>query len=184
MRHERILNRDEAVLVVVDMQEAFRKYICDFDFLTKNISTLVQAAKLLEIPILVTEQYPRGLGTTVAELTAVLGGSQQFEKSCFSCCQYEPFSNALTLSGRRQVVVAGIEAHVCVNQTVHDLLFTKYQVHVAADAVGSRFPLNKEVAMEKMRDSGAIISTVEMCIFEMLRESGTDVFKSIQKLLK
>jgi nicotinamidase-related amidase len=184
MTHERILRREDAALVIVDVQEAFRKYIYDFTLMTKNILILGKACQLLEIPILVTEQYPQGLGSTVTELAELAAGSQQFEKSCFSCCQYEPFSDALTILGRSQVIVAGIEAHVCVNQTVHDLLYTKYQVHLAADAIGSRYPHNKEIALQKMRDSGAIISSVEMCIFEMLRMSGTDLFKQVQKLLK
>lgn len=184
MRHSRLLSRSESVLLIVDVQESFRKHIADFATMTKNISVLVEACKILELPVLVTEQYPQGLGNTVTEIKACLGLHEQFEKSCFSCCQSDDFLNGLIKTGRKQVIVTGIEAHVCVSQTVHDLLEQGYSTHIVVDAIGSRSPKNKEVGIEKMVDSGAIISCVEMALFEMLFKSGTEEFKAIQRLVK
>lgn len=184
MRHTRLLNSQESVLLIVDVQESFRKHIADFANLTRNISILVEASKILRLPVIVTEQYPQGLGNTVAEISACLGDHKQFEKSCFSCCQSADFMSALADLGRKQVVVTGIEAHVCVNQTVHDLLAEGYSPHIITDAVSSRSHKNKEIGIEKMLSAGAIVSSVEMALFEMLVESGTENFKAIQRLVK
>ncbi|CAN5673761.1 hydrolase [soil metagenome] len=184
MGHSRLLSRSEAVLLVVDVQESFRKHIADFAIMTKNISILVESSKVLDLPVIVTEQYPQGLGNTVAEIKACLGAHEQFDKSCFSCCQSEEFLSGLAKTGRKQVIVTGIEAHVCVSQTVHDLLEKGYIPHIIVDAIGSRSPKNKEIGIEKMVSSGAIMSCVEMALFEMLCKSGTDEFKAIQRLVK
>ena len=184
MPHPRLLTEDQAVLLIVDVQESFRKHMQDFSTLTKNIVILSEASKILKLPVFVTEQYPKGLGSTVSEIADSLSGHQQFEKSCFSCCQFPPFVDALKKTGRKQIMVSGIEAHVCVNQTVHDLLHAGYTVHLITDAIASRFPHNKQVGIEKMVASGAIISSVEMALFEMLVESGTEKFKAVQKLVK
>jgi nicotinamidase-related amidase len=172
-RHKNILQQQQAVLLIVDVQESFRKYIPEFAKLTRNISILVEAAKILKLPVLVTEQYPKGLGHTVAELVACLGDHQVFEKDCFSCCGSDSFMAALSQLERRQIIVSGIEAHVCVNQTVHDLLEAGYQPHLVVDAIASRNPKNEEVGVQKMTAAGAIPSVVEMALFEMLVNSGT-----------
>jgi nicotinamidase-related amidase len=122
----------------------------DFSNMTRNISILVEASKILKVPVMVTEQYPQGLQKIVAEITAILGDHQLFEKSCFSCCQLEDFMKGLENLGRKQIMVTGIEAHVCVNQTAHDLLEAGYQVHLIMDAVASRFPKNQEVGVKKI----------------------------------
>lgn len=184
MRHPLLLDRSQAALLIVDVQESFRKHIQEFADLSRNITILVEASKILQLPVFVTEQYPQGLGKTVAEITACLGDHQLFEKSCFSCCGAESFLNALNDSGRKQIVVCGIEAHVCISQTVHDLLQQGYLPHVVSDAVGSRVPRNKEIGIRKMSASGAVITSVEMALFEMLVESGTEKFKAIQRLVK
>jgi len=184
MRHSRLLSSSEAILLIVDVQESFRKHIADFANMTRNISILVEASKILKFPVIVTEQYPQGLGTTVTEISACLGEYEHFEKSCFSCCQSTDFVAALANSGRKQVLVTGIEAHVCVNQTVHDLLAAGYTPHLITDAISSRLPKNKEVGIEKMLSSGAIISSVETALFEILVESGTENFKAVQRLVK
>ena len=184
MRHERMLDAQKAVLLIVDVQESFRKIIPDFSNMTRNISILVEAAKILKVPVIVTEQYPQGLQKIVAEITAILGDHQLFEKSCFSCCQLEGFMKGLEGLGRKQVMVTGIEAHVCVNQTAHDLLGAGYQVHLIMDAIASRFPKNQEVGVQKMLSSGAIPSSTEVALFEMLRESQTETFKAVQRLIK
>lgn len=184
MRHPRLLNNQQAILLIVDVQESFRKHIQDFPNLTRNISILVEASKTLKLPVIVTEQYPQGLGNIVSEIRACLGVHKQFEKSCFSCCGSEPFMAALEDTGRKQVIVTGIEAHVCVSQTVHDLLSAGYSPHIITDAISSRSQKNKDIGIEKMVASGAVISCVEMALFEMLVESGTETFKAVQRLVK
>src|SRR5215470_10185628 len=184
MRHPRTLNSEDAVLLIVDIQESFRKHLPDVPTLTRNVSILVEASKILKLPVFVTEQYPQGLGKTMAEIKACLGDFEYFEKNCFSCCDAQGFLQALAAAGRKQIIVIGIEAHVCVNQTVHGLLNEGYTVHVLNDAISSRFPKNKEIGWEKMTQSGAVPSSVEMALFEMLYQSGTDTFKAVQRLIK
>lgn len=184
MPHSSILNSEQALLLIIDVQESFRKVLPDLANLTRNISILIEASKILKLPVFLTEQYPQGLGKTVAEISACLGDHLYFEKDSFSCCGAERFGQALADTGRRQVLVCGIEAHVCVNQTVHDLLALGYAVHLAVDSISSRNPKNKEIGIDKMVRSGAIQSTVEMSLFEMLGKSGTESFKAVQRLIK
>lgn len=184
MRHPRILDSNNAVLLIVDVQESFRKHISEFADLSRNIVILVEASKILQVPVFLTEQYPQGLGKSVSEISACLGEHQQFDKNCFSCGGVDAFMTALSETGRKQVIVCGIEAHVCISQTVHDLLEHGYSPHIVVDAIGSRSPKNKEVAINKMVTSGAVLSCVEMALFEMLVESGTEKFKAVQRLVK
>lgn len=184
MSHPSVLDRDQAVLLIIDVQERYRKVIPDLANLTRNISILVEAAKVLKLPVVVTEQYPQGLGVTVAEISACLGDHSLFSKNSFSCCGAEEFVDALKQIGRKQIIVCGIEAHVCVSQTVHDLLSEGYAVHIVVDALSSRSPKNKEIAVEKMVKSGALPSTVEMALFEMLVQAGTEEFKAVQRLVR
>ncbi len=182
--HASILDSQKASLLIVDVQESFRKVLPDLANLTRNISILVEAAKILKLPVIVTEQYPQGLGKTVSEISACLGEHSYFAKNSFSCLGAEGFLQSLADSGRKQVIVCGIEAHVCVSQTVHDLISQGYCVHLVADSVSSRNPKNKEVGIERMLLAGALPSTVEMALFEMLTRSGTDNFKAVQRLIK
>ena len=184
MRHPRILDSQESVLLIVDVQESFRKQLKELDLLTRNITILAEAAKILKIPVILTEQYPQGLGKTIAEIAACLGEHKYFEKTAFSCCQANGFVDALEQIGRKQIIMCGIEAHVCVNQTAHELMDKGYSVHVVKDAVASRSERNKEIGWEKMISSGAVPSSVEMALFEMLAESGTEPFKAVQRLVK
>lgn len=184
MRNARLLSPSSAALLIVDVQESFRKQLKDLDLLTRNITILAEAAKILKLPVLLTEQYPQGLGKTIAEISACLGEHKYFEKTAFSCCQAEGFLEQLDSFGREQIIVCGIEAHVCVLQTAHELMANKYQVHVVKDAIASRADRNKEIAWEKMICSGAIPSSVEIALFEMLAQSGTEQFKAVQRLVK
>lgn len=184
MRHPRLLDVKQTMLLIVDVQESFRKQLKDLDLLTRNITILAEAAKILKIPVFLTEQYPQGLGKTIAEISACLGEHKYFEKSAFSCCRAGKFMEELDGTGRKQVIVCGIEAHVCVSQTVHELLDQNYVVHIVKDAIASRSERNKEVAWEKMVTSGAVPASVESCLFEMLGESGTETFKAVQRLVK
>jgi len=177
----RLLDRERAALVVIDVQEAFRAALPSFAEIARHCGTLVQGARAIGLPIIVTEQYPRGLGATVPEVAAHLDpDAPVLDKLCFSAAAADGFD----LGGRDQALVCGIEAHVCVSQTVHELLDRGVQVHVAADAVGSRVPLNRAVGLEKMEASGAILSSVEMALFELLRRAGSDEFKTVQQLVK
>jgi nicotinamidase-related amidase len=174
------LDPRRAALVVIDVQEAFRKAVPGFDQVVRAVAALVRGAEVMEIPIVVTEQYPEGLGRTVPELAEVLPqGVAPIEKVCFSASQAEGFD----LAGRDQALVAGIEAHVCVNQTVLDLLARGLEVHVPRDATDSRYEENKEVALEKLERAGAVITSVETALFELVGRAGTDEFKRGQGLV-
>jgi nicotinamidase-related amidase len=171
-----LLSRERTALVVVDVQEAFRPY-ASFARVASACAKLVQAARILELPALVSEQYPKGLGRTVAEVG--LEGERRIEKSVFSAARSEGFD----LEGRDQALVCGIETHVCVSQTVHDLLERGVEVHVPADAVGSRHELDYERGLERMERAGAVVSTVEAALFELLERAGTPEFKAVQRLI-
>jgi nicotinamidase-related amidase len=174
------LDPERTTLVVVDVQEAFRKAIPDFERVTKATATLIEGAEAIGIPVIVTEQYPKGLGETVPEVAEYLPeGTEPLEKVCFSATDAEGFD----LGGRDQVLVSGIETHVCVNQTVLALLDSGVEVQVAEDAVGSRFEENKRVGLHKMERAGAVMTSVETALFELLGKAGTDEFKRVQKLI-
>ena len=176
----RVLDRARAALVVVDVQEAFRPAVGEFDAVAGNAAVLVQGARALGLPVVVTEQYPQGLGDTVPEVAEHLDGVARHAKTDFSAARAEGFS----LDGRDQALVCGIEAHVCVQQTVADLLDAGVEVHVAADAVTSRTALNRRLGIEKMEASGAVVTSTEMALFELLGRAGTSEFKTIQGLVK
>jgi nicotinamidase-related amidase len=174
------LDRSRAALVVVDVQEAFRPAVLDFERVAGNVATLVRGARILGLPTLVTEQYPKGLGRTVRELAEALDGIRSIEKVCFSAAAADGFDTG----GRDQALVCGIESHVCVSQTAHDLLDRGVEVHVARDAVSSRTQQNRELGLHKMEGAGAIVTSVETALFELLGAAGTDEFKRVQELVK
>jgi len=171
-----LLSRDRAALVVVDVQEGFRSYDC-FAGVAGACAKLVQAARMLAVPALVSEQYPKGLGHTAPEVG--LQGERLIEKTVFSAARADGFD----LGGAEQAIVCGIETHVCVSQTVHDLLEDGLEVHVPADAVGSRHDLDYECGLERMVRAGAVVTTVEAALFELLERACTPEFKAVQKLI-
>lgn len=175
-----LLVRDRTTLVVVDVQEAFRPVVEGFDRILARSVVLIKAARILGLPITVTEQYPRGLGDTVAELAEHLDGVPRLEKTAFSAARAAGF----TLHGRDQSLVCGIEAHVCVSQTVHDLLAQGVEVHVAADAVTSRHRSDRELGLAKMQRAGAVCTSTEMAVFELVGQAGTEEFKAVQGLIR
>jgi len=185
MKHPAILDRRRAALAVIDMQEAFRKMIGDYDEYAARIAILVQACNVLGVPVIVTEQYPKGLGRTAAEIAAHLPeGTTPIEKLTFSACGVQEFDTQLRERHAEQVMVCGIEAHICVSQTAHDLLQLGYQVHLLSDAIAARLPRNRDVALEKLTRNGALISSVEMALFELCGSAGTPEFKQVQALVK
>jgi nicotinamidase-related amidase len=183
----RRIDRDQTLLLVVDVQEKLLPVIHDGESVERNIERLIRGCDLLRIPAVVTEQYVKGLGRTTARLRTALesaGGYAPAEKMCFSCFGAGDIAATIREKGRRTVVVAGIEAHVCVHQTVLDLLDAGFDVQVVADAVSSRSPKNRRVALARMTAEGAKLTTTEMLLFELTGTSGTDEFKAISKLVK
>jgi nicotinamidase-related amidase len=176
----RVLDADRAALVVVDVQEAFRPAVLDFDRVARNAAVLVQGAKALGVPVVATEQYPKGLGRTVPEVAQRLDGVEPIEKVCFSAAAADGFD----LGGRDQALLCGIESHVCVSQTAHDLLDRGLEVHVARDAVTSRSEENRELGLHKMESAGAVLTSVETALFELVGAAGTEEFKQVQRLVK
>ena len=185
MPHPNLLNSSTTALVVVDIQEAFRDVIADFATIAKRAAIAVQGFQILGIPVIVTEQYPKGLGKTAKEISEVLPKDfEALEKTVFSSCGAEHFVSKLEEFGVRQAVLCGLETHVCVNQTAHDLLDRGFQVHVLCDCVTSRFEYNRLAGLAKMRRSGVIESSIEMAFFELLRGAKHEHFKEIQALIK
>jgi len=185
LRHENTLDARQAALVVVDMQESFRQHISDFSETAARAALVAHAARLLGVPVVVTEQYPKGLGRTAAEIRAVLPEDfDPVEKTAFSSCGAQEFVSRLERAGARQVILCGIEAHVCVNQTAHDLLARGYRVHLLTDCITARAAHNKHVGLQKMRQSGAVPSSIEMALFELMRDARHEQFKAVQKLIK
>ena len=185
MRHENTLDLGTTALAVIDVQEAFREAIPDFAGLAARVARVVSGARLLGVPVLVTEQYPKGLGRTAAEIRAALPSDIEIiEKTAFSSCGASPFVAALEGRGVRHVLVCGIEAHICVNQTAHDLLARGYRVHLLVDCVSARAAENRQLGLSKMRASGALPSSTELALFELMRDARHEQFKAIQKLIK
>lgn len=183
--HENILKLSETAFVIIDVQDAFRQIIADYGALARRIAIFTEAVRMLDLPIIVTEQYPKGLGRTAEKILQALPPELEIiEKTAFSSCGAAGFNERLKQTGAKQIVVAGIEAHICVNQTVHDLLAQQFQVHLLADAISSRSESNKQIAFAKMQASGAILSNVEMALFELLRDAKHEHFKAIQALIK
>lgn len=171
-------------MLVVDMQEAFVGHIDQWDRVLGRSGVMIRAARLLGVPLLVTEQYPQGLGRTVEPIRAALGDCRYHEKCTFSCWREKPIQQALEQLQRRQVLLVGIETQVCVLQTAGDLLDEGYQVHIAVDAVGSRRPDDRSVALQRLQQAGAVLTTVEAAVFEMTESSRHPAFKEISKLMK
>ncbi len=185
MPHPRILVASKAALIVVDVQEAFRNVIADFESVVARISIAVRGFQILDRPVFVTEQYPRGLGRTAKEITALLPPDFEYiEKTAFSSCGASAFVDGLRSAGVTQAVVCGLETHVCVNQTAHDLLNGGFDVHLLKDCVASRSGRDKKIGLAKMFGSGVVPSSAEMALFEMMRDATHEKFKEVQKLVK
>lgn len=178
---------DDSVLVVVDVQERLLAAMRPEDQATvaRNVPILIRAAWVVGVPVIVTEQYPRGLGATVETVReAIPAGAPVIEKLEFSCARSSAFSAALEATGRRTVVLCGMETHVCVLQTTYDLRAQGYSVHVAADAVSSRTPDNRQIGLDLARQMGAVITSTETVTFQWVGRAGTDEFKAISRLVK
>ena len=179
-----MLKQDDAVLVFIDVQGRLHEIMHEKEALDANLQRIIRCAQLLEIPILVTEQIPEKLGPTSDPFKSMLEGMATVAKTAFSCCGDLKFLTALRSLGKRQVILVGIEAHVCVYQTAMDLLDTEYEVFIPADAVSSRMPENKTLALQALRDVGTRILPTETVLFSLLRDAADPRFKELLKLIK
>lgn len=177
------LKADATYLLIVDVQEKLFPKIRDAESLRRNITFLLDACKILEVPATATEQYPKGLGPTIPDLAAKLPAPLP-DKVAFSCCAVNSMLEQFRGSGRMTILVAGIETHVCVMQTVLDLLALGFRVFVAVDAVSSRYAIDHEIALRRMEQAGAILCSSEMAVFELTGQAGTPEFKQISLLVQ
>lgn len=178
------LKASDTVLVVVDVQERLAKVMERREQVVSAINVLIRLARLHQIPVIVTQQYTRGLGPTESAILEELGEDSFIEKICFSCLGHDEFTTALDALGRRTVLLTGMESHICVLQTCIDLLAARYNVHLPWDAVCSRNDGNRKTALRFMERAGAIITSSETAAFQVLTKAGTPEFKEISSLLK
>jgi len=185
--HPMALGHEHTALVLIDVQERLFPAM-DSDHreeVMRNLKVLAATAQRLQLPTMVTEQYPKGLGHTLPEMRAALpSGLEPIEKVAFSCWGVEAFRGCLTASGARQVLLGGIEAHVCVLMSALDLLAAGYGVHVVADAVTSRTQANWRLAMDYLRQAGAVVTTTETALFQLLRQADSDDFRELARLIR
>jgi len=184
MRHKQLLTVDNCLLLVVDIQEAFAPHIADLDDVIERTRVMIEAANLLEIPIVATQQYPRGLGQTVPAIREALGEQQYYDKLAFSCCQDQAIRDCLLATGRSQFLLVGIETHVCIAQTALDLLALGLKPYLAGDAISCRRPTDAATALARLQAAGVIVTTTEAAILEMTVSSDHPAFRKISKLLK
>ncbi|MBC8140911.1 MAG: isochorismatase family protein [Armatimonadetes bacterium] len=185
-RHPTLLDRATSVLVVVDMQDPFLNVMYAREPLVANVVLLCKAAALLEIPVILTTQNAARMGSVTPVVAHAAHGValSVVDKMCFSCAQSEPFAQTLTGLGRKQVVICGVETHICVSQTAHDLRYAGYQVHVCPDAVSSRTVEKHKLGMERIRDAGILPCAAEAVVYEWLREAGTPEFRELLTLVR
>lgn len=179
-----ILDRKNAVLVIVDIQDRLAVVMDQREKVTRNCLHLLEASKLLHIPVMVTEQYPKGLGLTIPEIKDALPQYEPFEKITFDCCRGDGFLGKIAALNRKQIILAGMETHVCVLQTCLSLLREKYAVYLVGDAVCSRKKDDHLAGRELMRDAGAVITCTETVLFQLLEKAGTPEFREISKRIK
>jgi len=181
--------REEAAALIIDVQERLFPHMQAREELERSLLVLIRGLQVLEVPLLVTQQYTRGLGETIPSLRQALGlGSPEpppcLEKRAFSCCDETDIASSLAALGRKRIIVAGIEAHVCVLQTVLDLLAGGYTPVVAADCISSRRLGDRDTALRRLQTEGALLTTSESILFELTRTSAADIFKVISRLVK
>ncbi len=179
-----MLNKEKTVLIVIDVQGKLAQLMYDREKLYNNLQLIIKGAKILDLPIIWMEQYPKGLGPTIPEIVNLLPDLQPIPKISFSCCGESRFMAKLNAINCHQILISGIETHVCIHQTALDLIKLGYEVQVVSDAVSSRSKENKEIGLQKMTAAGVKLTSVEMALFELLKVAGTEEFKAISKILK
>ena len=184
MRHRFVAERSQSLLLIIDVQKAMLKAIEGWEATVKRTRQLIRAAELFHVPILVTEHYKKGLGETIPEIAAGLKQARFFQKEYFSACLEDDFLDTIRRSKRRQIIVAGMETHVCVLQTVLDLIHSGFQVHIVQNAVASRYPEDRQAALDLFRDAGAVLTTSEIVIFQWIRRANTAEFRQALPIVK
>jgi len=179
-----MLDVNNTLMIIIDVQEKLSRLIFQREKLIDSTQRLIKGIKVFEIPVIITEQYPQGLGTTISDVTQLLPDVKRLSKVSFSCCGDEAFLKELRTIGRRQILVSGIEGHVCVYQTVVDLINYGYEVHVVTDTVSSRTPENRKIAFYLLDKAGATLTSVETVLFELLKIARGDKFKAISQIVK
>lgn len=183
-RFNKLLKFEKTAFLIIDIQERILPVIINYQMVVDNTIKLIKGFKVLNLPIYFTEQYPKGLGPTVSSITEALGELKPFDKMSFSCSGAKELFNDFKKKNLSQIVVCGIESHVCVQQTVLDLIENNFQVNLAANAVSSRKEFDYKTALERMNHHGAEVTTTEAILFELLNVCGTDQFKAISKIVK
>ena len=184
IRHSTILRREETALLIIDIQEKIFRVMLNSELIIQNTIKLIDGFKILGSKIFITEQYPKGLGETEARIKDALQGIHPIQKMSFSCSGAGELFNTLREKKIKQVVLAGIESHVCVQQTALDLIANGFQVSLSADACSSRKVMDYDIALSRMRHAGVIVTTTESILFELLNVCGTEEFKQISKIVK
>lgn len=184
MMQKYVIEADHTLLVLLDIQERLAAAMEERESVVSNALHLLELARLFQMPVLVTEQYPQGIGPTVPELRQALEDYRPIVKTSFSCCNEESFIEALVKTGRKTVLICGMETHICVLQTAVDLLRKGYYVHIVSDGATSRKELDKERGLRYMEGAGAVITTTETALFQVLKKSGTEDFRIISKRIK
>ncbi|WP_320041611.1 hydrolase [uncultured Desulfobacter sp.] len=179
-----MLEIENVVLLIVDIQGKLAHLVDRKALLFKNVQMLIKGIQILDIPILWVEQNPKGIGPTIPEIAALLSDIQPISKMSFSSCRNDRFMQALSALNRKQILISGIEAHICVYQTAAELVDMGYEVQAVADAVSSRCLENKEIGLQRMKDSGVSLTSVETALFELLKEAQGDQFKKIISIVK
>lgn len=179
-----VLDKEDAVLLIVDVQERLAVVMKERERVVANCRHLIALAGMLDIPIVVTEQYPKGLGRTVAELRSDIPQYAPMEKTAFNCCGESAFMPELRRLGRNTIIMTGMETHICVLQTTVGLLQEGYGVHVVEDAVCSRAEANWKTGIAYLRDAGATVTCTETALFQLLKVAGTEAFKKISQRVK
>jgi len=183
-RFDKLLKPQTTALLIIDIQERILPVINNYQRVVDNTLKLIKGFKVLSLPIYFTEQYPKGLGPTIQSIKEELADLKPFNKMSFSCSGAENLFDELNTKNLKQIVVCGIEAHVCVQQTVLDLIENGFQVNLASDAVSSRKEIDYSVALQRMQHHGAELTTTEAILFELLNVCGTPQFKEISKIVK
>jgi nicotinamidase-related amidase len=183
-RHEFVATREDCLLLIIDIQQAMLKVIETWGNVVRKVNQLTQAAEALGIPILLTEQYSKGLGKTIPEVLGEIRSPRVFHKEHFSACLETDFLSLISSYSRNKIVVVGMETHVCVLQTGLDLIKEGYQLQLVADGVASRTTQNRDIAIELFRKAGAIITSAEIVIFQWAKRANTENFRSILPIVK
>jgi nicotinamidase-related amidase len=178
------INRENTMGLVIDIQEKLVPTVLNSAQIVKNSITLLNGLKVLQVPVIITQHNTKGLGSTIKEINSAIGNISYIEKMTFSCYREPSFIKVLNRIGKRNVVMMGLEAHICIMQTALDLLYNNYNPVIVEDCIGSSTENDKRVALWRMRDVGSLVTTCESILYELCRESGTDEFREILKLIK